>query len=65
MEVFFPYLSMRAEFGNDRARRRLARADIETVAVESYLDRLLRFAERAGWGRESITREEARRIEQS
>jgi long-chain acyl-CoA synthetase len=65
MEVFFPYLSMRAEFGNDRARHRLARADIEPAAVESYLDRLLRFAERAGWGRESITREEARRIERS
>jgi long-chain acyl-CoA synthetase len=63
MEVFFPYFSMRVRFGDERARRRLGPAQIETTAIESYLDRLLGFAERSGWGRRPITREEARRVE--
>jgi len=61
MEVFFPYLSTRVAYSDRRTRRRLDRAGIEPGSVEGYLDRLIGFAERARWGRESITREEARR----
>jgi thioester reductase-like protein len=63
MEVFFPYFSMRVRYGNARARRRLSRAGIRPVTVERYFDRLLGFAQRAQWGRATISRAEARRGE--
>jgi long-chain acyl-CoA synthetase len=61
MEVFFPYLSARVAYSDRRSRRRLGRVGIEPGSVEGYLDRLIGFAERARWGRESISRERARR----
>jgi long-chain acyl-CoA synthetase len=61
MEAFFPYLSARVAYSDRRSRRRLGRVGIEPGSVEGYLDRLIGFAERARWGRESISREQARR----
>lgn len=61
MEVFFPYFSMRVAYSNERARRRLERAGIASAPVESYFDRLLSYAQRARWGRDPISREQARR----
>jgi long-chain acyl-CoA synthetase len=61
MEVFFPYLSARVAYSDHRSRRRLGRVGIEPGRVDSYFDRLIGFAQRAGWGREQISREEARR----
>jgi long-chain acyl-CoA synthetase len=61
MEVFFPYLSARVAYADRRTRRRLDPEGIEPGSVEGYLGRLIGFAERARWGREPITREEARR----
>jgi hypothetical protein len=61
MEVFFPYLAARVRYSDTRARRRLGRAGIEPGPVESYFDRLIGFAERARWGRDRISREQARR----
>jgi thioester reductase-like protein len=61
MEVFFPYMAARVAYADRRTRRRLDPAGIEPGSVEGYLDRLIGFAQRARWGREPITREEARR----
>lgn len=61
MEVFFPYLSARVSYADRRSRRRLEPHGIEPGRVDSYFDRLMGFAQRARWGREEITREEARR----
>ena len=61
MEVFFPYLSARVAYSDRRTRRRLDPAGIEPGSVEGYLDRLIGFAQRARWGREPISREQARR----
>jgi thioester reductase-like protein len=61
MEVFFPYLSARVAYGDRRTRRRLDPAGIEPGSVEGYLDRLIGFAQRARWGRDTISREDARR----
>ena len=61
MEVFFPYFAARVVYSDGRTRRRLGRAGIEPGAVESYFDRLIDFAERARWGRTTISREQARK----
>ena len=60
MEAFFPYLSTRVRYSNAPTRRRLGRAGIEPGSVENYLDRLIKFAQRAHWGRKPISREDAR-----
>jgi thioester reductase-like protein len=59
MSVFFPYFSMNVEYRNDRARRQLEPAGVVVPPVESYFDRLLDYAIRAGWGRETVARAEA------
>jgi nucleoside-diphosphate-sugar epimerase len=61
METFFPYLSMHVRYADTRTRRRLGPAGIAPGRVDSYFDRLIEFAERAGWGRRPISRERARR----
>ena len=61
MEVFFPYLSARVAYSDRRSRGRLGPAGIEPGSVESYLGRLIGFAQRARWGREAISRDQARR----
>jgi thioester reductase-like protein len=60
MEVFFPYLSARVAYRNGRTRRRLESAGIAPGSVDAYLDRLIGFAQRARWGREPISRADAR-----
>jgi thioester reductase-like protein len=60
MEVFFPYLAMRVRYSDGATRRRLGRVGIAPGNVESYFERLIGFAQRAGWGKETISREQAR-----
>ncbi len=60
-ESLFPYFGMRVRFDDRRTRRRLEPAGISAPAVDAYFDRLLDFAVAARWGRESLTRAEARR----
>jgi long-chain acyl-CoA synthetase len=60
METFFPYMSARVRYSDARTRRRLAPAGIEPGSVDRYFDRLITFAERAGWGEATVTREQAR-----
>ena len=64
-EAYFPYFSLRVRYDDRRARRRLEPAGIEPAPIESYFDRLARFAVGARWGRAAPTRAEAHRREQS
>src|SRR5215210_8040498 len=59
-EVFFPYFSMRVRYDDRRARERLEPAGIRVTPVESYFQRLLDFAQAADWGRQALSRREAR-----
>jgi thioester reductase-like protein len=54
--VFFPYFSMKVRYDDRRARERLEPAGIQVTPIERYFDRLIDFAERAGWGRRRLPR---------
>ena len=56
---YFPYFSIGAEFGVTDARARLEPAGIRVSPLSEYLDRLLDFATRSGWGKLSIARADA------
>ena len=60
-EALFPYFAMKVRFDNRRTRARLRRAGLEAPSVDGYLDRLLDFAVASRWGREPLSRVEARR----
>ncbi len=55
-EVYFPYFAMRVHFDDRRARVALRGEGIATPSLESYFDRLVRFAIASQWGRRRITR---------
>jgi long-chain acyl-CoA synthetase len=55
-EVYFPYFAMQVGFDDRRARIALRGAGIATPPLESYFDRLVRFAVASQWGRRRITR---------
>ncbi len=55
-EVYFPYFAMQVHFDDRRARVALRCAGIATPPLESYFDRLVRFAIASQWGRRRITR---------
>jgi thioester reductase-like protein len=55
-EVYFPYFAVQAHFDDRRARVALRGAGIATPRLESYFDRLVRFAIASQWGRRRITR---------
>ena len=60
-ESLFPYFAMRVRFDNRRTKARLRGAGIDAPLVDDYLDRLLDFAVATRWGREPLSRAEARR----
>jgi long-chain acyl-CoA synthetase len=60
-EALFPYFAMKVRFDNRRTRSRLRRAGLEAPSVDGYLNRLLDFAVASRWGREPLSRVEARR----
>jgi nucleoside-diphosphate-sugar epimerase len=60
-ESLFPYFAMKVRFDNRRTTARLRAAGIDAPPVDDYLDRLLDFAVATRWGREPLTRAEARR----
>jgi thioester reductase-like protein len=62
-ETLFPYFTMRVRFDNRRTRARLEKAGIHTPALESYFDRLLRFAVASRWGRNRLSRAQAHQRE--
>jgi len=55
-EVYFPYFAMRVHFDDRRAQVALRGAGIATPRLESYFDRLVRFAIASQWGARRITR---------
>jgi thioester reductase-like protein len=55
-EVYFPYFAMRVHFDDRRARVALRGKGIATPHLDSYFDRLVRFAIASQWGRRRITR---------
>ncbi len=57
--VYFPYFSIGAVFGVEQARARLEPAGIRVSPLSDYLERLLDFATRSGWGKLRIARAEA------
>jgi hypothetical protein len=61
MRVFFPYFSMRVRYDDHDARTRLEPAGIGAPPIERYYDRLLAYALRARWGKESVGRADAQR----
>src|SRR4051794_29969528 len=61
MEAFFPYFSMRVRYRDERARRLLEPKGIRVKPIRSYFGRLIDFAERAGWGRRAVGRQQAAR----
>jgi thioester reductase-like protein len=59
-EVYFPYFAVDAEFDDSRARAALGSAGIRPAPLPAYFDRLVDFALRARWGRDPVTRHQAR-----
>lgn len=55
-EVFFPYFAMGVRFDDRRTRVALRGAGIGSPPLESYFDRLVRFALASKWGERTITR---------
>lgn len=62
-EALLPYFGMKVRFDDRRTRRRLEPAGIRPPRPESYLDRLLSYAQASRWGRRRLTRAEASRRE--
>jgi hypothetical protein len=54
-------MSARVRYSDRRSRRRLEPVGIQPGSVDSYLHRLIGYAQRANWGREPVPREDARR----
>jgi thioester reductase-like protein len=57
--VYFPYFDMNVVFDDARARAVLGSAGIRAPRVSEYFATLMRYAERARWGKRELTREEA------
>jgi thioester reductase-like protein len=57
--AYFPYFSIATVFDDAGARARLEPAGIRVSPLRDYLERLLDFATRSGWGKRPIARAEA------
>lgn len=57
--VFFPYFRLRMRFDDSNARAALAPAGLRPDPLPAYFDRLMDFAERAKWGRRTLSRLDA------
>ncbi len=57
-EVFFPYFATKGTFDDRRARVALRGTGIAPAPLHTYFDRLVEFALRAEWGRQSPVRAE-------
>ncbi len=56
-ETFVPYFDVRCRFTDARAREALAHAGVEKPDARDYLERLIAYARRAGWGKRPISRQ--------
>jgi long-chain acyl-CoA synthetase len=57
--VYFPYFDMDVVFDDARSRAVLGSAGIRAPQLADYFGTLMRYAERARWGKRELTREEA------
>jgi long-chain acyl-CoA synthetase len=57
--VYFPYFDMDVVFDDARARAVLGAAGLQAPSIADYFPKLMRYAERARWGKRELTREEA------
>jgi hypothetical protein len=57
--VYFPYFDMNVVFDDARARAVLGSAGLRVPKLGDYFPTLMRYAERARWGKRELTREEA------
>jgi thioester reductase-like protein len=57
--VYFPYFDMNVVFDDARARTVLGSAGLQVPKLADYFPTLMRYAERARWGKRELTREEA------
>ncbi|UJA21140.1 NAD-dependent epimerase/dehydratase family protein [Thermoleophilia bacterium SCSIO 60948] len=64
-EALFSYFAMRVRFDDSQARRALAPAGVEMPPLRTYFDRLMDFAESAGWGRDIPPRFESARASEA
>jgi thioester reductase-like protein len=58
-KVFFPYFAASVRFDTAATRTALDPTGIRVPRVDGYLERLLEFAERTGWGRRPLGRADA------
>ena len=57
--VFLPYFDMDVVFDDARSRAVLGSVGIRAPTLADYFGTLMRYAERARWGKRELTREEA------
>jgi len=56
-EAFVPYFDVRCRFGDARAGELLERAGVQKPDPGDYLDRLIAYAHRTGWGKRPLSRQ--------
>jgi len=56
-ESFVPYFDVRCRFDDVRARELLGRAGVGKPDPSDYLDRLISYAHRTGWGKRPLSRQ--------
>jgi len=52
-----PYFDVRCRFEDARARELLERAGVQKPDPSDYLDRLIAYAHRSGWGKRPLSRQ--------
>jgi thioester reductase-like protein len=62
MEAFFPYLSARVRYRDERTQRLLKQRGVRMSPIERYFGRLLDFALRSRWGRRLVGRASALKV---
>ncbi len=58
-EAFVPYFDVRCRFEDQRASELLGRAGVHKPDPSDYLDRLIAYAHRSGWGKRPLSRQAA------
>ena len=58
-QTYLPYFDVSTRFDDRRARRCLASRGVATSPLAEFFPTIVRYAERAGWGKRRLTRESA------
>jgi hypothetical protein len=57
--VYLPYFGIESTLDDDRARALLGPLGLGAVPLRDYFERIIDYAERARWGKRTVTREAA------